>query len=182
MHILHNSPRKQYIPWDLNLAQECFDANCGPISFAVSVQEEVSDVIGLFENYEEKKYTNFTDMKRVFKKYGVEIQTTKAQIPKSGVALIQWTGPWIENDFMGRRSSRYTHWIAVEDKMCFDLNADEWLTLKEWETTVAAEFIKEIPEATGWNVKYGIQLLKLRESWPMGFARCKPDLRLSVVR
>lgn len=160
-----------FIPWDIHLAQECFDANCGPISFAVSVKEEVTDMMRFFPRFPIQGYTTLKDIRRACKMYGVENKVLHGELPHRGLALVQWLGPWMKNDFHGKRSAKHTHWIAIDGDRCFDFNDSRWMDLDDWKSFFAVEFLEEIPGATGWTIKYGVEIYNPSANWPMGPAR-----------
>jgi hypothetical protein len=151
--------RPVFIPWDLEIAGINFGANCGPISFAVTVEREVCRTMKFFPHFNYSRSTNLTQMLRAYREVGYEIQINKCELPEFGVALIQWTGPWTAKHFFSRWSLFYTHWIAVKDRWIFDHTVGEWLEFSQWENEVTPDFISQIPRATGWAVKYGVGLI-----------------------
>lgn len=160
-----------YIPWDILLAQECFSANCGPISFATAVREEITDVIRHFPNFPARSHTTFRDMCRACRDYGCTFEVVPRTLPTSGVALVQWLGPWIEKDFRGRKSLQHTHWIAVAGDWCFDLNHTDWTRVSFWENSIAVELMNDHCGAFGWQVKYGIEIQAKDNSCSSGMRR-----------
>lgn len=153
------SPQR-YVPWDLDVARVNFAANCGPISFAAILEMEVCLVMRYFSDFLEKPWCNFTQMKRALRSYGVRYESLRGRLPSVGLALVQWLGPWTARDFFGRNSLSYTHWIAVDDSLIFDHTVEQWLPIDVWERDVAADFVQQTPGATGWDIKFGIELKK----------------------
>ena len=147
-----------FVPWDIEVARLNFGANCGPASFAALLGTEVCRAISYFPQFEHSNWTNLTQMLRAveFADYDAEIR--RRAFPARGLALIQWLGPWTERDFFSRWSLPHTHWVAVEGPWVFDHTAKKWQGLREWAGTVAKEFVSEIPRATGWAVKYGVEV------------------------
>jgi hypothetical protein len=147
----------RYVPWDVEIARYNFGANCGPIAFAVTARLEVCDVMQFFPHFadEQMRWTNSLQMRRALASAGIQAGATERSMPKSGVALIQWTGPWSDRSRFNRGSLRYTHWIAVDEDHVFDPNAGEWMSSAEWATNFAPSCVDEIPGANGWGVKYG---------------------------
>lgn len=154
-HILQE--RGRFIPWDIEVAQYNFGANCGPVSFAVASGRQVCRVMQHFQHFEAKPWTNLTQMRQAFEETGVTPITHKREWPRFGVALIQWLGPWTQHDFFARWSLHHTHWVAVDRDWVFDHTEVRWMPRTEWAETVAPLFLEEIPHATGWAVKYGLE-------------------------
>ena len=148
----------KFVPWDIEVARLNFGANCGPASFAALVGTEVCRVIGHFPHFEQSKWTNLTQMLRAFESADYDTEVRHRVFPSRGLALIQWLGPWTERDFFSRWSLPHTHWVAIEGPWVFDHTAENWQCLREWAGTVAKEFVGEIPKATGWAVKYGVEV------------------------
>jgi hypothetical protein len=155
--IMETTPRL-YVPWDVEVAEINFGANCGPCSFAAITGKEVCRVMALFPHFENAQWTNLTQMMRAFSDSGHETRMRRCEFPDRGVALIQWLGPWTEKRFFSRWSLIHTHWVAVEGGWIYDYSVGAWQTVSAWQATVADEFISEIPGARGWAVKYGISV------------------------
>jgi hypothetical protein len=149
-----------FVPWDIEVARINFGANCGPASFAAITGREVCRVMGHFRHFEHSPWTNLTQMRRAFAEAGYVTTVRKCAFPDCGVALVQWLGPWTEKEFFSRWSLAHTHWVAVEGRWIFDHTSGEWQTVEEWGGRVASEFVAEIPRATGWRVKYGVEISK----------------------
>ena len=149
-----------YVPWDIEVARLNFGANCGPSAFAATTGREVCRVMCHFPHFVTSNWTTLTHMRRAFVEAGFVVTVQKRALPTLGVALVQWLGPWTARDFFSRWSLFHTHWIAVHGEHVFDHTIGEWQTLTTWERTVAAEFITNTPRATGWSVKYGIEVYR----------------------
>ena len=121
------STDKPFVPWDIDVADYNFGANCGPVSFATTAGLEVCRVMRYFSHFEKKPWTNLTQMRRAFAETGIETTTLKRAWPIRGVALIQWLGPWTERDFFAGWTLEHTHWVAVEGQLIFDYTQREWL-------------------------------------------------------
>ncbi len=147
----------RFIPWDIEVARYNFGANCGPVSFAVATGRQVCRVMQHFEHFETKPWTNLTQMRRAFAESGVATVTHRREWPHYGVALIQWLGPWTKFDFFAGWSLLHSHWLAVDAAWVFDHTEMRWMSRDEWAGTVAPLFLEEIPHATGWAVKYGVE-------------------------
>jgi hypothetical protein len=150
--------RPTFVPWDIEVARVNFGANCGPSAFAALSGTEVCRVMRYFPHFEHANWTNLTQMVRALESADYEAEVRRRAFPSRGLALIQWLGPWTEGDFFSRWSLPYTHWVAVEDQWVFDHTAEKWHGLRDWAGSVAKGFVSEIPRATGWAVKYGIEV------------------------
>jgi hypothetical protein len=149
-----------FVPWDIEVARINFGANCGPASFAAVTGKEVCRVMGHFAHFEHSPWTNLTQMRKAFAEAGHETEVRKCAFPRRGVALVQWLGPWTARDFFSRWSLAHTHWVAVDGEWIFDHTTAEWQTVADWDARVASQFVAEIPRATGWRVKYGLEVSK----------------------
>ena len=146
-----------FVPWDIEVADYNFGANCGPVSFAAAFGREVCRSMRFFRHFEERHFTNLTQMKSAFALAGATVEVLKCRWPAHGVALIQWLGPWTEKQFFARWTLPHTHWVAVDGDWIFDHSERRWMPKQEWDETVAPLYLEEIPRATGWAVKYGVQ-------------------------
>jgi hypothetical protein len=155
--IMETTPRL-YVPWDVEVAEINFGANCGPCSFAAITGKEVCRVMVHFPHFESVQCTNLTQMMKAFSGSNYEINLRRCELPDRGVALIQWLGPWTKKHFFSRWSLIHTHWVAVDRGRIYDHTVGAWQTISAWQETVAAEFLSEISGATGWAVKYGIDI------------------------
>ena len=155
--------RPTFVPWDIEMARLNFGANCGPASFAALMKTEVCRVISYFPHFEHSNWTNLTQMLGALDGAGYDAELRRREFPSRGLALIQWLGPWTEKGFFSRWALPYTHWIAVDGPWLFDYTAEKWQSLTDWAALVAKEFVSEVPRATGWAVKYGIEVKKETE-------------------
>jgi hypothetical protein len=149
-----------FVPWDIEVARVNFGANCGPASFAALLGTEVCRVMRYFPHFEHARWTNLTQMLRALGAAEYDAEVRRRAFPSRGLALIQWLGPWTEGDFFSRWSLPHTHWVAVEGQWIFDHTAEEWQDLRQWGGNVARKVVSEIPRATGWAVKYGVEVRK----------------------
>ena len=156
--------RPTFVPWDIEVARSNFGANCGPASFAAFMETEVCRVISYFPHFEYSNWTNLTQMLRAVKMAGFNAEVHRRGLPAHGLALIQWLGPWTERDFFSPWSLSFTHWVTVVGPWMFDYTAKGWQRLDEWSKDLARQYISHVPRATGWAVKYGIEVRKKTES------------------
>lgn len=153
--------RLRHIPWDIEVAWLNFGANCGPSAFAAATGTEVCRIMKHFAHFEHSPWTNLSQMKSAFMAAGHAFSVHRQMMPHSGVALIQWLGPWTDREFFSSWSLPYTHWIAVDGSWVFDHAVSKWQPVAEWSKTTAARYIAATPRAHGWAVKYGIEVGKL---------------------
>ena len=158
MNTLQNSFPPEFIPWDIQIARINFSANCGPSSFAAIAKKEVCRVMQYFLHFEHFQGTNLTQMRAAFKEAGYHTDVKREIFPEHGVALIQLLGPWTQKHFFSRWSLTQTHWVAVHQGWIFDHIAATWMTKPEWNQDVARELVADVPHATGWAVKYGVEV------------------------
>lgn len=157
-----------FVPWDVEVARLNFGANCGPTSFAAVLGLEVCSALTHFPGFVDRRWCNFSQMKQALRSCGVSFTVVRAALPKCGLALVQWLGPWVTTDFGGRKSLKYTHWIAVEGNWVFDHTESRWMPINAWQEEVAAVFLQDIPRATGWAVRVGIEVTKSNSRLPSG--------------
>lgn len=149
----------EFVPWDMEVARLNFGANCGPSAFAATTGKEVCRIMRYFPHFEQSRcWTNLTHMRDAFEAAGYIADVSRLQLPTFGVALIQWTGRWTQKDFFSRWSLVHTHWIAVNNGRVFDDAVGAWQTFSQWINDTAPEYLAEIPQASGWSVKYGVEV------------------------
>jgi len=175
---------RYYTPSDLTIAEIVFGANCGPAALAASLSMEVTDIMRYLPHFEDetKRFTNLTAMKAALNAADVLYEVKRSEFPSRGMALIQWTGPWTQKHFFSRWSLRYTHWIAVDGDMIYDIHNGFWQHQDEWAREVVPTYLAALPQAADWAVKYGIELLKSNSNWQesfLGLLFRRPDRILS---
>ena len=169
-----------YVPWDIEVARLNFGANCGPVACATILGQEVCRTMRYFSHFEDGCWTNLTRMKQAFGKAGYRTRVVKQELPDSGVALVQWLGPWTSPHFFSSWSLLRTHWVAVQGNYIFDHTHEEWLTLQEWETRVVPRFLERIPQAAGWAIKYGIEVSRSGNSNGVTFGSTTGEFSFAV--
>lgn len=164
---------ERFVPWDIEIARYNFGANCGPIAFAVAMKLEVCDVMQFFPHFafENMRWTNATHMRAALASAGVYSERIDRSFPDTGLALVQWLGPWTERNYYSRQSLRYTHWVAVDNGHIYDPNAGQWLSFKDWDETFAPACVQEIARASGWSVKYGFATISSHTICPSASGR-----------
>jgi hypothetical protein len=165
MITLSNTRPPVFVPWDIDVARINFGANCGPSSFAAITGREVCRIMRYFLHFERCQWTNLTQMRHAFSEAGYVTNVRKCELPVRGVALMQWLGPWTKKKFFSHWSLIHTHWIAVHNGWVFDHTAGQWQSFREWQRQTATKYISEIPQATGWAVKYGVDVSQSSSAW-----------------
>lgn len=160
-----------YVPSDVAIAKHVFGANCGPVSAAAALGEDVCDVMRWFPHFmnPEQRFTNLTTMRNALSSKGICHRVLRQQFPIHGVALIQWLGPWTSRDFFSRWSLRHSHWIAVSGNFVFDYLDETWRTLVDWERQLVPWYLEQMPQAAGWDIKFGVEIEKSRSPWQASF-------------
>lgn len=156
---LHRIAQPDFVPWDVEVARLNFGANCGPSAFAATVGKEVCRIMRYFPHFQQSRcWTNLTHMRNAFEEAGYVTEVSRLQLPAFGVALIQWTGQWTQKHFFSRWSLVHTHWIAVNNGRVFDYSVGAWQTFPQWISDTASGYLAKIPQASGWSVKYGVEV------------------------
>ena len=118
-----------------------------------------------FPHFEQSRcWTNLTQMRCAFEEARYTTEVSRLRLPAVGVALIQWTGRWTQEHFFSRWSLTHTHWVAVHNGWVFDHQVGTWQTFSEWNSDTAPVYLAEIPQASGWSVKYGVEV-KANSHW-----------------
>lgn len=143
-------------PADIEEAHELWGANCGPCSVAAILNLPVNDVRELFEGFEGRRYANITHIKQALERAGVSrFFSVGAQLPKHGLAFIQWGG---HEDKPAKVQYRFTHWIAVDGEAVFEVNAPHLTTFESWRENMP-EAVKEEGHGNGsFTVRCGIEV------------------------
>lgn len=110
-----------YTEQDFDKAYSEWGANCGPGALAFALQVGIDQVRGMIPDFEDKRFTSPTMMKKALSGREVEFinllgnGAARSEVFGDLVALtrIQWTGPWTKEGSNPRWAYRYTHWIAT---------------------------------------------------------------------
>jgi hypothetical protein len=104
---------KAYLEWG---------ANCGPNALAFALQIPLEKVRGLIPDFEAKRYTSPTMMKKAIANAGRTFVSNPADIANMfrishggtvNLTRIQWAGPWTQPGANPKWAYRQTHWIAT---------------------------------------------------------------------
>ncbi len=176
MTVLH--PR--FTAEDADRAYDEWGANCGPGAIAAICGLTLDELRPHMGDFERKRYTNPTLMWQVLRSVGVGFtvrsgQFGAADLPRYGLARVQWEGPWTEPGVPMRARYRYSHWIgAAQRPICgggtttgiFDINAiangSGWCALHDWESILVPRILQEcVPRANGcWNLTHVVEVAK----------------------
>lgn len=100
---------------------------------------------------------NRRSMEAALKKLGTHYNVLPRQLPRTGLALIEWTGTWRAEGFWGS-DLKHTHWVAMAEGFVYDINWSGWLPRRIWEEVVLDEMIASLPKATGWRPHTGYEV------------------------
>lgn len=122
---------------------------CGPASLAAFVGasriEKLSHVAtrGLCD------WMNRRDMEASLRELGLTFTKQAQTLPRFGISMIQWQGPWLKHVFRGSNLAQ-THWIAVAENYVFDVIWGSWLPLSVWQEVVVDDLLRH-KGAFGWK-------------------------------
>lgn len=124
--------------------------NCGPAAACAVLGLRPSDIRPWLGDFESKRYTNPSMMRRVLTELGVRFRvvhqsdlepTTPVVWPLYGLVRIQWDGPWTAPGVPLAARYRKSHWIAYQaasltaPASVFDINAIKsggWISEPMW--------------------------------------------------
>ena len=140
------------------LANRMFGANCGPGALAASLSLETLNVMQFFPHFPERPFTSVVHMRAAFAR--CRLQTLEGRdLPKYGVALLQFEGAWTDTATKPIWIARYRHWIAVRGQAVYDVNFRQWIDLAQWELGVIDAFRAVWPTVTGWRIERAFEIL-----------------------
>ena len=164
------------LKFDLEAAQKASDewgANCGPGALAAMLGMTLDEVRPHLGNFESKGYMNPKLMIDALESLNVNFVAKKhneGRFYESGLARVQWEGPWTEPGVDRRKRYRHTHWVGFKDRgrVIFDINCiDEggWISKVVWERNVVPYLLKKCePEASGkWHLTHVIEITRTNE-------------------
>lgn len=138
-----------FVPRDIGRARE-LAAACGHAAFAALTGRTVEAAMMFFPAH---TWVNFQQMQDALdavaeSNYIVAIQRWPTFL-ESGIVMLQIMGPWTEIGVPYSAGLKHTHWVAVRDGHIFDINADKWLSEKEWCNRIQPEIVERTARATG---------------------------------
>ncbi len=131
--------------------------NCGVQAFRALFPRMESAVQSMSEHDSTSSGMNRRSMEAALKKAGGNYHVLPRQLPKTGLALIEWTGTWQAEGFWGS-DLKHTHWVAIAEGFVYDINWSGWLPRRIWEEVVLDEMIASLPKTTGWRPHTGYEL------------------------
>jgi hypothetical protein len=160
-----------YNPPDVDAAHAAWKANCGPCALAALLGRPVMAVRDLFPAYPRRPWCNPTQMKAALGAAGARWRLTSLKFywPVTGLAFVQFDGPWCSPEVPVAVAYRHTHWVAVRSRNApgmgttlppavYDANAGAWLTRPEWEAEILPLLLAHVEGSTGWWVRTGIEV------------------------
>lgn len=121
-------------PPDTEAAYVAWNASCGPCSIAAIIGARVNEIRDYLEEIGYRGFMNVTDIKATLDIIpGYRYWSIGPQLPKLGLAFIQWGG---HDHKPVKVQYAFTHWIGVEGKKVFDVNARELISWDEWQRTI----------------------------------------------
>jgi len=137
-------------------------------------------------DFERKHYTNPTLMWEILLNSGVSWEASgigwearqfgrQHLFPSSGLARIQWEGPWTQPGVPIAARYRHTHWVGSfrtpGKDMIFDVNCmcvGGWVPLSEWSEFVVPWLLRQCePKANGkWHITHAVEIATTQEGQP----------------
>ena len=115
-----------FSPLDMHECAEIFGAACGHGALAAAFGVPVVVVMdACFEN--RGGWLNIPMMQRAIRSAG-RSYLHQRDIPDTGtgVAMVQWLGPWMNPNLRPHVRCAYRHWIAFQDGQYWDSNLEFW--------------------------------------------------------
>ena len=151
-------PERLRSPADMILANRMFAANCGPGALAASLSLEALNVMQFFPHFPQRPFTSTVHMRAALER--CRLQTVEgSELPRYGVALLQFEGAWSRATAKRLWLARYRHWIAVRGQAVYDVNFHQWIDRADWEDSVLEAFRTIWPTVSGWRVERGFEIL-----------------------
>lgn len=150
------------LKFDEHDAQRAYDewgCNCGPSALAAALGMTLDEVRPHMGPFEQRGYTNVSNMQAAILSAGGRISRMYSSWGPvgSGVARIQWGGPWIIDGKPARWAARASHWVAwfrtrESHLYIFDINGGIRI-IDLWETEIVPLIIASIKRADGtWSL------------------------------
>lgn len=155
-------------------------SSCGTAVLAAILGIGTKEAETLIAKNRPKKYrgfTNVTDIRSVLENNGILFKHLKqwknlTELPAitddSMVAIfVQIDGPWTKEGGWRSAYSR-THWALIHGSMMMDVNNIHftgsdlipWVEIKDWKECIMPLLINCEPDATGWYVRGGYEVLE----------------------
>lgn len=161
----------------VNAANDLWGCNCGPTALAGMLGLKLDEVRSHLPDFDARRYTNPTMMQKALRSLGVTWTITddselrknfaeqgiavspqdmaRLNLPRYGLARIQWEGPWLKPGVPPAAAYYHTHWIgSIRDdtgEHFFDCN-NGWSGYCRWIEEVVTPITSKIKRATGgWH-------------------------------
>jgi hypothetical protein len=153
--------RLRFDEQDAERAWNDWGCNCGPAALAAALNMTLDDVRTHMGPFEQRGYTNVTNMRESIASAGGRITRTFTNWPPVGTGLvrIQWGGPWIIDGKPARWAARASHWVATYRNpqsylFVFDINGG-LRHVDSWEAEIVPLIIQSIKRADGkWSISH----------------------------
>lgn len=150
---------------DVFRANDEWGCNCGPSALAAALGMTLDEVRSHMGPFEQRRYTNITNMREAIAKAGGCIVRAHEGWPPVGVGLvrIQWGGPWIIDGKPARWAATATHWIATyRDRgswlWVFDINGGV-RSVDSWMQEIVPLIVNNIKRADGtWSISHSWEI------------------------
>lgn len=151
-------------------AGQAWGANCGPGAAAAALNLTLEEIRPHLGDFEQKRYTSPSMMFAALRSLGVKHHTRLGggvTWPQSGLARVQWEGPWTRPGVPIAARYRHTHWVASrvarESIEIFDINCmcvGGWVSVREWADSVVPWLLRECePKSDGrWYLTHAIEI------------------------
>lgn len=165
---------------DVEAANDAWTFNCGPAALCAITGLSPEQLRPFMGDFESRGYTNPTLMRETLTRLGLRFrwgvmaeqsaaQITKAQLPRFGLARIQWGGPWCNPGVPMQARYRQTHWVATArscgSRGVFDVNNNTgdnevgWTPFEDWARVVVPAIIATYKRADGmWWVTHSVEV------------------------
>lgn len=155
------TPSPYPVPADLVQAVDRWRCSCGPAALAALVGMTCEAIRAHVSGYEGRWYMNPTHMKLALCSLGraASLATAADRWPVTGLAFIQWNGPWSLPGRPVAAAYRHTHWVAVRADWVYDINSDEWTPRWWWEQEIAPAIMSCVRQCSGsYYVRTGYEV------------------------
>ncbi len=146
-------------------------ANCGPGAVAAIAGVSLDELRPHLGDFERKRYTNPRLMWLVLRSIGLSFKLVQPpiELPRFGLARVQWHGPWMEPGVPPAAAYRHTHWIGAcwsEVRRAwgvFDINCMEsggWVGFMDWQQVIVPFLTQHHhPECNGrWSFTHVVEV------------------------
>ncbi|MFO1486405.1 MAG: hypothetical protein U1F71_23785 [Verrucomicrobiaceae bacterium] len=122
---------------------------CGPASLAAFVGSARIEGLAHVNARDLCDWMNRRDMEASLRALGLEFTKRAETLPRFGISMIQWQGPWSRHAYRGSDLT-HTHWIAVAENYVFDVIWGSWLPKSVWQDVVMEDLLRH-KGAYGWK-------------------------------